>query len=479
MVFSSPTFLFIFLPLTIVGYYLIRKELRNIWLLLCSLFFYAWGEPKYVFLMLISIFVNYCFGIAIEKVRNPGKENGEILCKKASSHEKRANITARVLLILAVVFNLAIIGYFKYAGFFVRTLNGMLCTNIALRDIALPIGISFFTFQNLSYVIDVYRGEEAQHNFFNLALYISLFAQLIAGPIVRYKDIQEQLQSKNETTEKFFSGMILFMIGFSKKVLIADQIAPLANQIFDHNGYSTLAAITGAIAYTLQIYFDFSGYSDMAIGLGRMFGFEFNKNFDYPYRSESIREFWRRWHISLSTWFRDYVYIPLGGSRVRTGRVYLNLIIVFALTGLWHGASWNFVVWGLYYGVILIAERAFLGEVMERTPSVIRHICSLTVITFGWILFRADGFMNALAYIRNIFNASDHVWIDFASNMNRQYVFLLIVGTFLSIVPVGRKAYEKCCSIAASKRIGGGHYIDCAGVLSVLYSHLLYDGKRV
>lgn len=447
MVFSSSTFLFIFLPVTLFSYYLFRKEIRNIWLLICSLFFYAWGEPKYVFLMLASILANYCFGILLEKARIAQGNTGTV---------GRNHARAKVILLLAIVFNLALICYFKYAGFAVRTVNGWFHTDIPVKAVALPIGISFFTFQNLSYVIDVYRGEKAQHNILDLALYISLFPQLIVGPIVRYTDISEQLRNRTESLEKVYSGTILFMIGFSKKVLIADQIALLANQIFEHDGYSTLAAITGAVAYTLQIYFDFSGYSDMAIGLGRMFGFEFNKNFVYPYRSLSIREFWRRWHISLSTWFRDYVYIPLGGSRVKTGRIYLNLIIVFALTGLWHGASWNFVAWGLYYGVLLIIERAWLGKILDKAPKAVCHIYSLTVIIFGWILFRSDGFMSALRYIRNIFYFSNHAWIDLASIMNRQYVFLLIVGSLLSMVPVGRKIYEKCSNIGTSKRIGGG-----------------------
>lgn len=327
MVFSSPLFLFIFLPIVIAGYYLINQKFRNVWLLLVSLFFYAWGEPVYIFLMIASIIINYFSGLLLSKVL------GEV---------KR-----KIVLVCSILVNLSALAYFKYCGFFVRNVNDLFNVNIPIKEISLPIGISFYTFQGISYVVDVYRNNaKCQKNILNLGLYISFFPQLIAGPIVRYEDFEKQILNRKESSDKFYSGVRRFIIGFSKKILIADQLSTLADSVFSRNGMSALAAWIGAVAFTLQIYFDFSGYSDMAIGLGKMFGFDISENFNYPYISKSIKEFWRRWHISLSTWFRDYVYIPLGGSRCKPIRSYLNLIVVFLLTGLWHGASWNFVAWG-------------------------------------------------------------------------------------------------------------------------------------
>ena len=338
MVFSSVLFLFGFLPIVLFVYFLSHPRYRNLVLLLASLFFYAWGEPKNVLLMLASIAVNYSLGLLIES-----KSKGR-----------------KLFLILSLVFNLGMLFYFKYLNFAADIWAGITGHSLGIKDIALPIGISFFTFQIMSYVIDVYRENvPAQKSIIDLALYISLFPQLIAGPIVRYVDVEAQIKHRECSWAKAYDGATRFMIGFAKKVLIADQLAVLVDLVFDRAGvgYHSIAGHwIGAVAYALQIYYDFSGYSDMAIGLGKLFGFDFLENFNYPYISRSIQEFWRRWHISLSTWFRDYLYIPLGGSRKGTVRTYINLIIVFLATGIWHGASFNFVVWGLYYAVFLVLE---------------------------------------------------------------------------------------------------------------------------
>ena len=385
MVFSSVIFLFAFLPAVLAVYYALKPSYRNCWLLLASLFFYSWGEPKNVLVMLLSIAVNYFAAILIEKSRG-----------KTFLHN--------VLFACAVLFNLALLFYFKYTDFFIRNVNRAFSANIPLRNIALPIGISFFTFQILSYIIDVKRNKvPVQKNPLSLGLYISFFPQLIAGPIVRYIDINEQIKTRSVDARKFNVGCVRFMAGFSKKILIADQLSPYVNTIFSQNGISAPSAWIGIAAYTLQIYFDFSGYSDMAIGLGKMFGFDFLENFNYPYIATSVKDFWRRWHISLSAWFRDYVYIPLGGSRRGKARTFLNLFFVWILTGFWHGSSWNFIFWGLWYFFFLVLERGAWGKLIEKLPSFFRHCYALFVILFGWIFFRADGFMASLKYARNLF----------------------------------------------------------------------------
>lgn len=412
MVFSSAIFLFGFLPVLLFLYYFAHVRYRNFILLTASILFYAWGEPKYVFLMLLSILVNYCLGILIERFRKKGK----------------------LILAAAIAYNLGILFIFKYLNFAVDTIGKVTGQSLPVPAIALPIGISFFTFQIMSYVIDVYRKQaKVQKNILNLALYISLFPQLIAGPIVRYIDVEEQIRNRTLSTEKFHDGVLRFSIGFSKKVLMADQLAPYVNTVFSGAHPSLLGNWAGILAYTLQIYFDFSGYSDMAIGLGKMFGFDFLENFNYPYISKSIREFWRRWHISLSSWFRDYLYIPLGGSRRGRNRTYLNLLIVFFLTGLWHGASFNFIIWGLFYAVFLIAERTKLGKLLEKLPQAFQHIYALLIIMLGWVLFRADDLGQAIRYIKGMFVPHGMDIANFAVNMNAQYAFCIIVGVFFSI----------------------------------------------
>ncbi len=387
MVFSSITFLFFFLPATLFTYFISRK-LRNFTLLLFSLFFYAWGENIYVLVMIFSIVFNYYCGIALS-----AKTWGRIF-------------SSRTILTLGVIFNLSVLFFFKYANFIVDTINQFTAvfsfTPVNLPPVHLPIGISFFTFQALSYIVDVYKGQvPAQRSIINLGLYISLFPQLIAGPIVRYHNIAKELINRRITRDDFSSGVRRFLYGLSKKVLLANPLALTADKIFSLSvaDISSPLAWLGAICYTFQIYFDFSGYSDMAIGLGRMFGFHFLENFNYPYISRSIREFWRRWHISLSTWFRDYLYIPLGGNRYSKSRTMFNLFLVFLLCGLWHGAAWTFLAWGLYHGFFLVLERTVWGDFLKKLWVPIRHIITLIIIIIGWVLFRSDSISNAIAYI--------------------------------------------------------------------------------
>ena len=342
MVFSSSFFLFIFLPVVLLGYYFCNEKFRNIWLLFTSIVFYSWGEPRYVIIMLFSIVINYVLGIMIDKYEN-----------------RRLK---KLFLCWAVVIDIGILIVFKYTNFIINNLNNIFDTNIVVKNIALPIGISFFTFQILSYVIDVYRKNvNVQKDIFKLGLYISFFPQLIAGPIVRYIDIEHQLNRRDISINQMYAGIKRFMIGFAKKVLIADTVGQIADMVYGLEEVSGLLGWMGAGAYMIQIYYDFSGYSDMAIGLGKMFGFDFMDNFNYPYISKSVKEFWRRWHISLSIWFRDYVYIPLGGNRCSKYKTSRNLLVVFMLTGIWHGASWNFVFWGMYYGVFLLLEKTMWG----------------------------------------------------------------------------------------------------------------------
>ncbi len=383
MLFSSITFLFTFLPITMAIYFLVPYKYKNIVMLLASLFFYAWGEPVYVVLMILSIVLNYLCGMDIaEKEGNPIK-------KKRS-------------LIFTVVLNLLLLGFFKYYGFLMDSLNGIFPFEIPYRSLPLPIGISFYTFQALSYVIDVYRGEvKPQKKILYFALYISMFPQLIAGPIVRYVDIEKQLEYRTMNLTGFGQGAMYFIRGLAKKVLLANTIGSVFQQISEMQlgSFSVLTAWIGCASYAFQIYFDFSGYSDMAIGLGKMFGFEFRQNFNYPYISASVTEFWRRWHISLSTWFREYVYIPLGGNRNGQLETIRNLLIVWMLTGIWHGAAWNFLVWGLYYGVILILEKFVWGSAMERWPKAVRHIYAMVLILVGWVLFFSPSMGYAVRYL--------------------------------------------------------------------------------
>lgn len=398
MIFSSLLFLFRFLPAVLLCYYLVPRSLRNLVLFLFSLLFYAWGEPVYIVLMLVSILVSYTGGIVVDRMKRQGRPGA-----------------AKTAMIVSSVISLSLLGFFKYADFLIGTVNGLTGAGAELLGIALPIGISFYTFQTMSYTIDVYRGEaHVQKNLISFGAYVVMFPQLIAGPIVQYKTIDKQLRSRRETAEEFADGIHRFMIGLGKKVLLANNAGVLWDSIqsMTYSEVPVLTAWMGLAAYTFQLYFDFSAYSDMAIGLGHMFGFRFLENFNYPYISKSITEFWRRWHISLSTWFRDYVYIPLGGNRVKLWKHVRNILVVWLLTGIWHGASWNFVLWGVYYGVLLLIEKFVLGRFLKKLPSVLQHIYCMFFVMIGWNLFVFDdmglgfGFMRALfgGYGQGLFN---------------------------------------------------------------------------
>jgi len=420
MVFSSTIFLFAFLPFTIGGYYLINPKFRNVFLTFASIFFYAWGEPKFVFLMLGSILVNYTFALIIDYYR-----------------EKK--VLAKVILAVMVLCNVSFFFIFKYLNFTIANLNSFFGFQIPQTHIALPIGISFFTFQIMSYVFDVYRKQgEVQKNPLNVALYVSLFPQLIAGPIVRYETVAKQINCRKESLEDFGAGVCRFIIGLAKKVIISNTVAVVADYAFQFTDFSKLSvsmAWLGIICYTLQIYFDFSGYSDMAIGLGLMFGFHFLENFNYPYISRSVTEFWRRWHISLGTWFRDYVYFPMGGSRVKSKlRLVFNLFVVWALTGIWHGASWNFLIWGLFYFVLLVIEK-LSGFPEKHTKAWVRNLYwfpTMLFVMLGWVLFRAPGLSHAIKYMASMFGLMNNpvTGADARFYWQDNSFFILIGGLF-------------------------------------------------
>nr|MBP7908032.1 MBOAT family protein [Proteocatella sp.] len=417
-----------FLPLSLLLYWMSPAKMKNFTLLAVSLFFYAWGEPVYVLLMIASILTNFVFGIFIES---------ELI------KEKRA--VRRALFISAVVFNILILGFFKYYGFLAENINALFNADIAYSELPLPIGISFYTFQVLSYVIDVYLGKvRLQRNPVSFALYVTMFPQLIAGPIVRYSDIESQLEQRNVSASKFGEGAQRFIQGLGKKVLIANSMGALwdITQAMDMTGISVFSAWLGIIAYTFQIYFDFSGYSDMAIGLGKMFGFEFMENFDHPYISRSVTEFWRRWHISLGTWFREYVYIPLGGNRCSRIRQIRNIMAVWMLTGLWHGASWNFVVWGIYYGCLLLIEKMFLKKLIDNAPAIISHVYCMLAVIIGWVLFASRDIESAAAYLGVMSGASGNVLVDNAFIYYLKSNAVMLVISLLFSTGIFREIFE-------------------------------------
>lgn len=414
MIFSSLLFLFRFLPAVLVCYYVVPRSLRNLVLFLFSLLFYAWGEPVYIVLMLVSILVSYTGGIVVDRLKRQGRLRA-----------------AKTALVVSSVISLSLLGFFKYADFVIGTVNSVTGAGFDLLKIALPIGISFYTFQTMSYTIDVYRGEASvQKNLISFGAYVVMFPQLIAGPIVQYKTIDQQLRSRRETAEEFAEGIHRFMLGLGKKVLLANNAGALWDSI-QAMSYAELPALTawmGLTAYTFQLYFDFSAYSDMAIGLGHMFGFEFLENFNYPYISKSITEFWRRWHISLSTWFRDYVYIPLGGNRVNKLRHVRNILVVWLLTGIWHGASWNFVLWGIYYGILLLLEKFVFGRFLEKLPSILRHIYCMFFVMIGWNLFVFDDMGRGLSFMKALFGGYGQ------GLLNRETIYLLYNNIVLLVL---------------------------------------------
>ncbi|MDD6035359.1 MAG: MBOAT family protein [Lachnospiraceae bacterium] len=468
MLFTSMEFLFLFFPIVLVGYYLFPHRLRNYLLLVSSLFFYAWGEPKFVFIMLGSIVLNYIAARWIERL----------------GRKKRVRKT---VLILTVLINISLLFVFKYLNFVTELLQKPLSAcgvSLKVTEIALPIGISFFTFQALSYVVDVYRGIPAQKNICNLGLYISLFPQLIAGPIVRYTTIMDQIKRRVITWDDFSKGMLRFLYGFNKKMLLANLLSKVADAAFAAKELSVGMAWLGAIAYALQIYFDFSGYSEMAIGLGQMFGFHFLENFNYPYISKTVSEFWRRWHISLGTWFRDYVYFPLGGSRVKSKwRLVFNLSVVWLATGIWHGANWTFLLWGALHGIIIIAEKLLvLPDRLKngRIASVGYQVFTMAAVLFGWVLFRADGISQAVTYMKAMLALNGNAWIDDTMLFHLREHGVLLAAGIICALPLFR-----CLGEAFKKKGGwlsaGAEYI-ASGTQAVLFllsvSYLVMDAHN-
>ncbi len=452
MVFSSLVFLFAYLPLTLLGYYLVPRQGRNIFLFIVNLIFYGWGEPMLLILMLFNVFFNYVGGYLVDKYRQEEKKK-------------------KLVLILTCVLDIGILAVFKYTGMITETLNMLPFLNVPELEISLPIGISFYTFQTMSYVMDVYRDDApVSKSFINFGTYLALFPQLIAGPIVRYKDVAYQLTHRRETLEQFTKGVMLFMVGMGKKVLIANQMGTLTSAMFattEENG--VIGTWIGIIAYSFQIYFDFSGYSDMACGLGNMLGFEFLKNFNYPYIAKSITDFWRRWHISLSTWFKEYVYIPLGGNRKGAKRQIINLLIVWGLTGLWHGASYNFLLWGLYYGLLLILEKFVLKRFLDKLPSALQHIYTLFIVAIGWALFYFTDMSQLGGFFADLFNFGNGLCGTQALNLIMSYLPLLIVASIAS-TPLATKLYLR---VNNTKYIWVGETVFCLVVLLISTASLV------
>lgn len=438
MLFSSLTFLLMFLPPVMLLYHLCRSiRQKNIVLLCSSLLFYAWGEPKYIVLMIFSTVFDYFNGLGIEKSQSKGK-------------------SGKAFLILSMAGNLSLLGIFKYTNFVADTFNQILHENISIPEIALPIGISFYTFQTMSYTIDVYRKDtKAQHNFIDFAAYVSMFPQLIAGPIVRYEEVASELRNRHISLDRFGAGAQRFILGLGKKVLLANSAGAVWDEISAMNNLSAATAIIGAVCFTFQIYFDFSGYSDMAIGLGQMLGFTFPENFDYPYESRTVTDFWRRWHMTLGRWFREYVYIPLGGNMHGILKQLRNIFIVWALTGLWHGASWNFVCWGLYYGLILMAEKLWLLKLFEKLPQRLRpiqHLYALPLIILGWMIFAIDDMSKVTSYICSMFGVHGAVDSSTIFYMGNCMPMLIVMAAACTSIPT--KVTKKLLAAMPSKFAG-------------------------
>lgn len=458
MLFSSLLFLFVFLPLVLGLYYISPWRIKNLILFISSLIFYAWGEPVYIVIMLISTITDYSFGLLLSR---PGL----------------SAVQRKWIVISSVVVNLGLLSYFKYADFLIVNVNELLGTNIPLTDLPLPIGISFYTFQSMSYIIDVYRGTaKAQRNWIDFGTFVALFPQLVAGPIIQYNSIAEQLRKRSVNIGKFALGVRRFTIGLAKKVLLANNIGLLWDTLSksDLGTMPVLTAWLGIIAFAFQIYFDFSGYSDMAIGLGLMFGFEFNENFNKPYTAQSITDFWRRWHISLSSWFRDYVYIPLGGNRRGLGIQIRNILVVWILTGIWHGASWNFMLWGLYFGVILIIEKWWGLRLLSRLPRVVRHLYAILLILIGWVLFAFDELPMVLNYLQAMIGLNHQPLFD-STTLYFAYTnaILLIV---LVIASIPRKPFMKHETRYLFSLIGYGllFFLSVAYLVDATFNPFLY-----
>ena len=441
MVFSSIFFLFYFLPTILLIYYIVPRKFKNTVLFIASLIFYGWGEPIYITIMIFSTVVDYTHGILIERYRDH-------------------RLKAKLILLSSIIINLSLLCFFKYADFFIQNINIVLNTNFDYFNLPLPIGISFYTFQTMSYTIDIYLNKSpVQKNMISFGAYVALFPQLIAGPIVQYNTIADQLDNRKENTTQFTQGIERFVIGLGKKVLLANNIGMLWDEIqgLQMSDMTVFTAWLGIIAFSFQIYFDFSGYSDMAIGLGKMFGFDFLENFNYPYISQSITEFWRRWHISLGAWFRDYVYIPLGGNRVGVLKLFRNIGIVWFLTGFWHGASWNFILWGIYFGVIIGLEKGFILNILDRVHPIIRHIYALVLILFGWVLFSFEDIGSGLQYFKIMLGFKDLDLYDqrflyYFTSYGFVLILLVLCSTPILKTVLGmlKKKYEKLETILFS-----------------------------
>ena len=421
MLFSSITFLYYFLPILLIIYLLVPKKIKNIVLLLFSLLFYFYGEPKYIIILLLSCIINFIIGLLIEK------------------YPKRS----KLILIIGLIYNIGQLLYFKYTDFFILNINSIFKTNINLLRVIMPIGISFFTFQTLSYIVDVYRKDvKASKNIFDFMTYVSLFPQLVAGPIVRYKTVEEELKNRATTYKSFGDGVKTFIIGLSKKVIIANVIGELCSALIGMQTQSIVSSWISAISFTLQIYFDFSGYSDMAIGLGLMFGFHFLENFNYPLISDSITNFWRRWHISLSSFFRDYVYIPLGGNRVNKLKWFRNIFVVWFLTGFWHGAAWNFIIWGLYFAILLILEKLVLGKYLEKTK-VFKYIYTIFLVVISFVIFNSNSLNEVIISLKNMFGFNNLKFINSETIYHvRNYLVILIIA-IISATPLLKNIFNK------------------------------------
>mgnify|MGYP000568188820 FL=1 len=458
MLFSSISFLYYFLPITLTVYFICKNKYRNIILLISSLFFYFYGEPKYTILMLISAFSAYVHGILIDKFRD----------KKYS----------KVFLVSGLSINLGILVIFKYGDFIIKNINYIFSSNINLLRLTLPIGISFYTFQTLSYVVDVYTNKaKVCRRFTNFATYVCLFPQLIAGPIVRYTTIEDELQNRTHSFEKFAYGVNRFIIGLAKKVILSNNLGLLVSIISKSDEKSILSYWIVAVVFTLQIYFDFSGYSDMAIGLGRIFGFDFLENFNYPFISKSIKEFWKRWHISLSTFFRDYLYIPLGGNRVSKFRWIFNLFVVWSLTGLWHGDSWNFILWGLYFALLLIIENLFLQKLLNKLPVIIQHIYAKFFIIISFVIFNNENMKDLFNSLYNMFNFKNLIlYNDFSIYYLKSYSIILIISIIAS-TPLLKNIIDKINESKKGEKVMSLMNVIFNVVILIVVTGYLIDGS--
>ena len=464
MVFSTPIFLFCFLVLTLLVYYLVPRGLRNVVLLCSSLFFYFWGERVFVLIMLLSTAIDYTHGLLVERCQKNGNDKG-----------------ARWAVASSVIFNLALLFFFKYWDFIASSLQAVGLTFMPVLNTHLPIGISFYTFQTMSYTIDVYRGDaRAQRNIINFGTFVTLFPQLIAGPIIKYKDLGDQIDSRTYSSERFASGVQIFMVGLGKKLLIANNVGMLWDtyKAMAPGELTVAGAWLGVLAFTFQIYFDFSGYSDMATGLGRMLGFEFLANFNYPYISKSITEFWRRWHISLSTWFREYLYIPLGGNRCSKPRWMFNLLVVWAATGIWHGASWNYLLWGLYFFVLLMMEKFFLLNLLKKAPALVGHVYTLFFVLVSWAIFGLENFTQLTAYLKVMFGLGGVPLINGELGYYLSSYLPILCVAALASTPLGVSLYRRGSvrvqQVACTVLVVAGLVVCTAYLVDGTYNPFLY-----